>query len=224
MIRRRAVFRGLVAAGIFALVAVAAVLGAAAVVDRAARGHVQTQLETLPARRVGLVLGCAPVLASGRPNAFFTHRIQAAAALLRSGRVQYLLLSGDNHRRDYDEPSEMKRALVAAGVPESRLVLDYAGFSTLDSMARARRVFGLSEVIVVSQRDHAARAVYLGHRHGLSVDALAAPNPPASYGPRNAIREALARVRAVLDVEILHRRPHFLGPPIAIGREAASGP
>src|SRR5690348_4349481 len=98
----------------------------------AAAPYVKSATSDLPAVRVGLVLGCSPKLSDGRENLFFARRIAAAAELFAAGRVEYLLLSGDNSRADYDEPSEMRRALIRAGVPAPRLVLDYAGFRTLD--------------------------------------------------------------------------------------------
>ena len=111
-------------------------------------------------------------MSDGRSNSFFVRRIAAAAELYRAGRVQFLLLSGYDSRPDYDEPSEMRRALIDAGVPASRLVLDYAGFRTLDSVVLRQDVFGLRQVIIVSQHFHNERAVYLARAHGLEAFAF----------------------------------------------------
>src|SRR6202034_2604013 len=107
----------------------------------------------------------------GGPNPFFVHRIAAAAALYRSGKVQYLIVSGNQARGGrakggYDEPSDMRDALIASGVPAKRIYRDYAGFRTLDSVLRAKSVFGQDRVIVVSQHFHLARALFLAARHG----------------------------------------------------------
>ena len=114
-----------------------------------------------PVRRAAVVMGCVPKLAGGWDNPYFTARIEAAAELWRAGKVEALIVSGDNHVEWYDEPTEMKAALVAAGVPENRIVCDYAGFRTLDSVVRARTIFGLDSFLVVSQDFHVRRAMRL---------------------------------------------------------------
>src|SRR3954471_14168799 len=141
----------------------------AASINGRAAPFIQTRAEALPGVKVGLVLGCSQRMQDGRTNLFFQSRIDAAAALFRAGKVQYLLLSGDNSRQGYDEPSDMRRALEAAGVPRSRIVLDYAGFRTLDSVVRAREVFGVLRLIIVSQHFHNVRAVYLARAHGMEA-------------------------------------------------------
>lgn len=175
-------------------------------------------LEHLPHERVALVLGCSPVLRSGEPNRYFDNRIAAAVTLFRARKIDYLLVSGDNHVATYDEPTAMKQALVKAGVPEDRIVLDYAGFSTLDSIIRARTVFGLSDFCIVTQKEHALRAIYIAQANRLHVVAFCAKDVPTLTGLRTRARESLARVRALLDVHLVHRQPHFQGPRIEIGR------
>jgi SanA protein len=198
-----------------ALALLALVLGAVLAsrhISAVAAPFVKGATKDLPAVRVGLVLGCSPKLTDGRANLFFARRISAASELFRAGRVHYLLLSGDNSRPDYDEPSEMRRALVRAGVPASRLVLDYAGFRTLDSVMRAKDVFGVSEVIIVSQHFHNERAVYLARAHGLSAFGFDAQSVGGPEGLRVELREAVSRIFAMLDVHVFHTKPHFDGP------------
>lgn len=166
----------------------------------------------LPVTNVALVLGCSKQLADGRKNLFFERRMAAAAELYRTGQVGYLLVSGDNSRPDYDEPSDMRAALVAAGVPASRIVRDYAGFRTLDSVVRAKQVFGLSELIVVSQRFHNERAVYLARAHGIHAYGYDARDVGGAEGLRVKLREVASRLAAVLDVRVLHSTPRFAGP------------
>jgi SanA protein len=186
-------------------------------ISAVAAPFVKTAAADLPALRVGLVLGCSPTMSDGRSNSFFVRRIAAAAELYRAGRVKFLLLSGDHSRPDYDEPGQMRRALILAGVPASRLVLDYAGFRTLDSVVRAKDVFGLRQVIIVSQHFHNERAVYLARAHGLEAFGFDAVGVGGPEGLRMAAREAVSRVFAVLDARVFHTRPRFDGPTETVG-------
>ncbi len=128
---------------------------------------------------VALVLGTRRTTPDGRwSNPHFAHRIEAAAALYRAGKVKRLLVSGDNHVRGYDEPSDMRDALVAAGVPAQAIALDYAGFRTLDSVVRAKEVFGQTSLVVVSEQFHNYRAVFICRHFG--IDAVAYSAEPVS--------------------------------------------
>lgn len=196
---------------------IGAILYSARRIDRGTASAVRPELGSLPHRRVGLVLGCSPVLGSGRPNAYFEKRIEAAAAVFAAGKVDYLLVSGDNHRVGYDEPTAMKEALVERGVPADRVVLDYAGFSTLDSVVRAEKVFGQSGFCVITQRDHAQRALYIARAKGLDAVAYPAGDVTLRQGARTRLRESLARVRTLLDLHVVGRTPRFLGPKVDIG-------
>ena len=199
------------------LASLAFLLYADRLVTRAASGLTFSSPDAVPANRVGLVLGCSASLADGRSNLYFSLRLRAAADLYAKGRIQYVLVSGDNHRRGYDEPSDMKAELVRLGVPEDRITCDYAGFSTLDSIVRAKEVFGLSRLTVISQRFHNQRAVYIAGRRGMDVVGYDAPDVGSWGGFRTRAREVLARARAVLDVSFLRREPRFLGKPVRIG-------
>ena len=175
-----------------------------------------------PARKAAVVMGCVPKLAGGWDNPYFTARIEAAVELWRAGKVEALIVSGDNHVEWYDEPTEMKAALVAAGVPEDRIVCDYAGFRTLDSVVRAKTIFGLDSFLVVSQDFHVRRAIFLGRCRGLDVRGYAARNDvPRRLASRTIVREPLARVAAVIDV-LLGRRPRFGGPHVPLPQTAPS--
>jgi SanA protein len=204
-----------------AFIAIAAVLACNIAVASSASGRVFDNAADVPAKGVGLVMGCSPTV-YGRPNLYFKYRIEAAAELYRQGRVSHLLVTGDNHVSTYDEPSEMKKALVVAGVPEQRITCDYAGFRTLDSVVRAKEVFGLTSFTIISQPDHAARAVYLARCKDIDAVAFVARDPATS---RMRLREYLARVNAVLDVYLLDRGPKFLGPRISlpVGQEPNEG-
>lgn len=180
-------------------------------VIRGARGRIVNDPAASDTADVALVLGTAPIV-HGRANFFYEARLDAAAELFRRGTVRALLVSGDNSRRDYDEPTDMKRDLIARGVPAERITCDYAGFSTLDSIERARGVFGQDRVIVVSQRFHLERALFLADAAGLEARGVAAADAPRFWALRTRAREVVARGKAVLDAT-LARGPRFLGPP-----------
>jgi SanA protein len=134
--------------------------------------------------------------------------------LYHAGKVKHLLVSGDNHIKSYDEPTDMRDALVAAGVPTKAITCDYAGFRTLDSVVRAKSVFGLTNFMIVTEEFHCPRAVWIARRHGLEAVAFAAPDVPlASWSVRVKAREYLARVLCAADLYVLNRNPKFPGPP-----------
>lgn len=172
-------------------------------------------LSTVPKMKVALVLGCAPTV-QGRPNLFFTKRMEAAVRLHQSGKVEALIVSGDNGSKEYDESTAMKDALVKAGIPEKAIYLDYAGFRTLDSVVRAKEVFGQESFVVVSQRFHNERAVFLARQSGIHAVGYDASDLRGSRGMMTHLREYLARVQAVLDVKLLGTQPKFLGEAVVI--------
>ncbi|MDF1837892.1 MAG: ElyC/SanA/YdcF family protein [Planctomycetota bacterium] len=175
---------------------------------------VHTEANSTPNAPVGLVLGTSPTT-RGHANLFYTARIEAAARLYHAGKVQALIVSGDNSRESYNEPDAMRADLIAAGVPGDHVTCDYAGFRTLDSVLRARDVFGQNHFTVVSQPFHAERAVFLARRHGMRAQAFAARNPPKRTWIRFRAREVLARCLAVSDL-LLGKGPKFLGPRVPV--------
>jgi SanA protein len=181
--------------------------------ENAARGRAFYSLDTVPAREVGLVLGTSKETRRGKPNLHFNQRIEAAAALYRAGKVHYLLVSGDNHIATYDEPTDMRNALVSDGVPASAIICDYAGFHTLDSVVRAKEVFGLAHCTIISEEFHCPRALWIAQQHGLDAIAFAAPDVGLkSWSLRADIREQFARAWCGVDLYVLHRGPKFPGP------------
>lgn len=174
-------------------------------------------VESMPHRKLAVVLGTAPMLSNGQVNLYFKYRMEAAALLFHTGKIDYILVSGDNSRKDYDEVSIMKETLVKLGVPSDKIYKDHAGFRTLDSIVRAKEVFGETELVVVSQQFHNARALYLAKGYGMNnVIAYNANDVSKYYGFKTQIREKLARVKAVLDVHLFKTQPKFLGEPIKI--------
>lgn len=184
-----------------------------------AEGRCVNEMKALPEMPVAVVLGTSARLADGRANMFFLPRMEAAAVLFKAGKVKALILSGDNGTQGYDEPTEMKRVLMQMGVPEAKIVCDYAGFRTLDSVVRAKEVFGQQRVIFVSQRFHNARAIYLARAFGIEAWGLNAADVPVTLSVKTFLREKLACVKAVLDVNVLGTRPKYLGEKVAVPLE-----
>ncbi|MDF7824855.1 ElyC/SanA/YdcF family protein [Pontiellaceae bacterium B12227] len=165
--------------------------------------------ESIPAEKVGLVLGCGP-------NIYFHYRVDAAAKLFKAGKIQHILVSGDNHTSTYDEAGAMKKSLILRGIPAARISCDYAGFSTLDSIIRAKKVFGQDQLTIISQEFHVRRALFIAKRRNLKAIGYCAQDVETSIGAPTLMREALARVKTILDLYILHRTPRFLGEPVPI--------
>lgn len=200
-----------------AVMAGAVALMAYGVVKLNARNKNFVNAGNVPYNKVGLVLGTSPKMPSGRPNFFFTSRIDAAARLYKAGKVSFLLVSGDNGTKEYDEPTCMKEALMAAGVPEEAIVLDYAGFRTLDSVIRAQKVFGQSSITVVSHRFHNERAICIAEHYGMEAVGFCAKSPALTRRSlmTTLVRESGSRVKMYLDF-IVGRQPKYLGEKIEI--------
>jgi SanA protein len=173
----------------------------------------------IPDQKAALVLGAAKELKNGRPNPYFTKRIGAARELYTAGKIKAFVLSGDNSRKHYNEPQDMKDALMTAGVPDSVIYLDYAGFRTLDSVVRMKEIFGQDSFIVVSQRFHNERAIFLAQHYGLVAYGYNAPDVTLGrYAFKTAVREKFARVKVLLDM-LTGKNPKFLGEPVLISDE-----
>ena len=180
-------------------------------VEQAGKGRVYDRLDEIPPREVGIVLGTSKHRPDGGPNPFFLYRIDAAAKLYHAGKVKHLLVSGDNHLNGYNEPADMRDALVAQGVPVGVITLDYAGLRTLDSIVRAEKIFRLKRFTIISQRDHDERALLIAQFYKLDAIAFAADNVDFHYAPKAYVHEWLAEIKVVLDLYVLHTAPRYLG-------------
>lgn len=180
-----------------------------------AKGKLFDEVSKVPKKKVALVLGTSPIGRDGHENVFFKHRIEAAAQLYKAGKVKYLLLSGDNHRNDYNEPVEMQKALKAKGVPSSAMILDYAGFRTLDSVVRALKIFGQDDIIIVSQKFHNERAIYLAEHYGMKAIGLNAKDAVGRKARKVSFREFFARTKMFVDF-VFGKEPKYLGEKIQI--------
>ncbi len=183
-------------------------------VQNAGTGRIYSSVSTVPARRIGLVLGTSEHIGGGKDNPYFKNRIEAAAQLFKAGKVKFLLVSGDNRLANYDEPESMRKALIAHGVPSRFIAPDDAGLRTLDSIVRAKEVFSLNKFTIISQRSHDERALLIARHYDIDAIAFAAGDVPLRYAIRSHIHEWLARVKVILDLYILHTQPGHLGQKI----------
>lgn len=184
-------------------------------VEDAAAGLLYDVPEQMPAVKTALLLGTSKYLGNGSVNQYFANRIAAAAALYKSGRIQKIVISGDNSRVGYDEPTDMKTALIHAGVDSNVIYLDYAGFRTYDSVYRLKEIFGQTQAVVVSQQFHNERTIYIGKQLGVQLIGFNARDVDRHYGFKTRIREYFARVKVIVD-GVLKSEPHFLGEKIPL--------
>ena len=162
-----------------------------------------------PRTNVAVVFGAG--LWDGEPSPYLAHRLDAAAQLYRAGRVKVVLVTGDNSRKDYDEPDAMRGYLAKHGVPRGRVVTDYAGFDTWDSCDRAKKIFGVDRAVLISQTFHIRRAVALCQAAGVTSYGVGVDDKHDVTWYYGGTREVFAASKAALDV-LFHPDPTFLGP------------
>lgn len=179
--------------------------------------HCHARVEDCRQGDVALVLGCSKKLSRNRDNFYFTGRMQAAAKLWHSGKLRCIIVSGDNREKYYNEPRDMKNALVKLGVPEDKIVCDYAGLRTFDSVVRAKRIFGVDKVTIISQSYHVKRAVATARHLKMNAEGFEAPLIPINRPTwlRQFLRERAARVAMIFDLAI-GTEPRHLGDRIAL--------
>lgn len=176
--------------------------------------YIYEEVQDLPYREVGVVLGTAKYYRTGVINQYYKYRIQGALNAYNSGKVDYLLLSGDNAQQNYNEPMTMRKDLIAGGVNPTHIVMDYAGFRTLDSVVRTRKVFDTNDFIIITQRFHCERALFIARYMGIQAQCFAVASPKNILSVR--LREFGARLGALADLYLFKREPRFLGPLVPI--------
>lgn len=181
----------------------------------AAEGKTFADVSEVPQHHVGLLLGTGKYLESGVVNPYYAYRIEAALQLLQAGKIDYLVISGDNSRNDYNEPEMMQSDLIAAGIDSACIYLDYAGFRTFDSMVRFKEIFSQNAVTVISQKFHNERALFIAAKEGIAAVGFNAQDVSTVSGLRTQLREKLARVKVFADY-LFHTEPKFLGPKVTI--------
>ena len=181
----------------------------------ASKNFIYSEVNKIPKKRVGVLLGTSKLLKSGNPNLYFSYRIDAAVELFQSGKIDYIIVSGDNSNEFYNEPLDMKNALVEKGIPEDKIILDYAGFRTLDSIIRAKEVFGQTTFTIISQKFHNERAIYLARRNGIDAIGYNAKDVVQYGGFLTKVRETFARNKVFIDL-LFNKAPKYLGEKIVI--------
>ncbi len=184
-------------------------------IQSATRALEFNDVNTIPHNKVGLLLGTSRYLKSGSPNQYFTNRITAAVALFNSGKIDFIFISGDNSKADYNEPLDMKNELIKQGVPEDKIFLDYAGFRIYDSLIRIDQVFGQQSFTVISQEFHNRRAIYISKCLILNAVGFNAKDVDVYNGFKTKVREKFARVKVCVDI-LFDKKPKFLGQEINI--------
>jgi SanA protein len=182
------------------------------------RNRVYSDINKIPAKKVALLLGTAKYskYQRGAINRYFKYRIDAVVKLYNAKKIKHIIASGDNRTRYYNEPINMKKSLIARGIPINAITLDYAGFRTLDSIVRCQKVFSQNDIIVVSQPFHNKRAIFISDYYGMKTIGFNAEKIPFALDMKTPIREYFARFKAVLDLYILKTPPKFLGEKIQI--------
>ncbi len=183
--------------------------------DRAAEATSFSDVGKVPAVDVALVLGTAPIGPEGGPNRYFVYRLDAAAALYKAGKVKYFIVSGTRVGR-FDEPTAMRAGLIERGVPAEAIYRDFDGDRTLDSIVRARRIYGQTRLIIVSQRFHLSRALFLARHEGMEAWGFEARDVDQPYSIFTELRRYPSALRAYWDVW-LNAPPAEPGKSIAIG-------
>jgi SanA protein len=184
-------------------------------VTKKAKGKTFSAIKEVPFTKTGLLLGTAKYLKSGHRNYYFSYRIDAATELFKSGKIKNIIISGDNSRSTYDEPTDMKNELIKNGVDSTKIYLDYAGFRTFDSVVRVKEIFSQDSILLISQLFHNERAIYIAEKKGLIAFGYNAKDVEKKYGIKTVIREKFARVKLMLDF-MIGTKPKFLGEKIEI--------
>ena len=186
------------------------------IIQWSAEDYIYSDISKIPYNKVALVLGTSKKLKSGYDNFFFTNRIDATVALYKAGKIKYIIVSGDNHINGYDEPNDMKQALIAKGIPGNIIYLDYAGFRTYDSVIRCKEIFGESNVTIISQLFHNERALFIARNKNMNAIAFNANDVSKNFGFGTLVREKFARVKCIIDLYLIPAKAHFLGAKISI--------
>lgn len=178
---------------------------------------IYSDTQQLPHNKVWVVLGTSKYVPDGRRNLFYFYRIQAAKTLYDDGKIDYILVSGDNSTIHYNETDTMISDLVEIGIPKEKIFWDYAGFRTLDSVVRAKEIFWQTSYTIITQKFHLQRALFLAHFENIDAIGYTALDVPVSLAPRVWIRERFARVKMMIDI-LFWVQPKFGGEKIEIGK------
>lgn len=210
-ILKKILFYGLIFFGISALF----VLWANYHIESETKDFVTYDVQKTPNKNVGLLLGTSKLLSNGKENAYFFYRIDATEKLYKAEKIKNVLISGDNSQKNYNEPEDMMNELIKRGIPKEHIYLDFAGFRTLDSVVRAKEIFGQDSFIIISQKFHNERAVYLARKNGIEAYGFNAKDVNKYFGIKTKVREYFARAKVFVDF-LLGVEPKFGGEKVEI--------
>ena len=180
------------------------------------KNQIYNSVNNIPHKKVGLLLGTSKYTTGNRINLYYQYRINSAAKLFHANKIDFIIVSGDNSKKGYNEPEQMKASLVEQGIPAHKIQEDFAGFRTLDSILRAEIVFEQTSYTIISQPFHNERALFIANYHNHNSIAFNARQVNHRYGLKTQLREYLARVKAVLDLYILNKEAKFYGKTIKL--------
>ncbi len=210
--RRRRIFMIFI---ILTILVTIAILAADSTIRNAAKGKLYSETTAIPYNKVGLLLGTGKYLENGFLNYYYQYRIDAATSLMKAGKIKYLVISGDNSRKDYNEPETMRQDLIQRGIDSNLIYLDYAGFRTFDSIIRLREIFGQTSATIISQPFHNERAIFIAGKESINAIGFNARDVRGRAGLGLQLREKLARVKVYVDY-LTNKKPKFLGPRVII--------
>ena len=185
-------------------------------INKVANPYIYHDTADCPKFKIGLLLGTSKYVSNGKPNQYFINRIDAAVKLYKAGRIKYIIVSGDNSSLSYNEPMRMKKELIKRGIPAEVIYIDYAGFRTLDSVIRAKAIFGQNTFFIISQEFHNKRAVYIARKNGIYAYGFNAEDVKLYQGFFTRVREIFARVKVFIDLYVSHEQPKYLGEKVII--------
>jgi len=194
---------------------ISAIILADVIIENSTNNLVYNDINKIPHNKVGLLLGTSKYLKSGFSNLYFKYRIEATTNLFKAHKIEYVVISGDNSKKDYNEPLDMKNELIKSGIQDSLIILDYAGFRTFDSVIRINKIFGQNNFTVISQEFHNKRAIYIAKYFGFKAIGYNAQEVNLYSGIKTQIREKFARVKVFIDL-LINKKPKFLGNKIEI--------
>lgn len=185
------------------------------IVNNNTKDRIYNNINSIPENKIGLLLGTSKFLRNGNINQYFKNRILATIELYNAGKIKYIIISGDNSKKEYNEPLDMKNELIKRGIPKNRIYLDFAGFRTFDSVFRIKEIFGQNKFTIISQEFHNQRAIYIANSLNLDAIGYNAKDLSVYNGFKTKIREKFARVKMLLDLAF-NKKPKFLGEKIEI--------
>ena len=177
------------------------------------------KIDSIPKSYTGLILG-SKVYANGNPSGILKDRLDAGIELYQNHKIKRFLLSGDHGTTKYDEVNTMKKYLHNEGIPLSNIFLDHAGFDTYNSIIRAKKIFKVTDLTIITQKFHLKRSLFIANQLGINANGFIADKHQYAIANKMNIREKLANVKALLEL-LINRNPKFLGKAIPITGESS---